>query len=78
MQTRTEQRTVWEAKVVAQLGRKARVLVSQTGKKKYASAHNMRRSFGDRWAVLVMPGVLQQLTRHPSPTPELTDAQPSL
>ena len=35
---------------VAQLGRKARVLVSQTGKTKYASAHDMRRSFGARWA----------------------------
>ena len=54
------------------------MLVSQTGKTKYASAHDMRRSFGDRWAELVMPAVLQQLTRHPSPTPELTAAQPSL
>ena len=66
MQTRTEQRTVWEVKVVAQLGRKVRVLVSQTGKTKYATAHNMRRSFGDRWAELVMPAVLQQLMRHAS------------
>ena len=33
---------------------------------KYASAHDLRRSFGNRWAKRVMPAVLQQLMRHES------------
>jgi len=33
---------------------------------KYASAHDLRRSFGERWAVRVMPQVLTQLMRHES------------
>ena len=36
------------------------------GKKKYASAHDFRRAFGDRWALRVMPPVLMQLMRHES------------
>ena len=31
---------------------------------KYASAHDLRRSFGTRWAKRVMPAVLQKLMRH--------------
>jgi integrase len=31
---------------------------------KYASAHDLRRSFGDRWASRVMPQVLMELMRH--------------
>ncbi len=38
----------------------------KTGKVKYASAHDLRRSFGDRWARKVMPAVLQKLMRHES------------
>jgi hypothetical protein len=33
---------------------------------KHASAHDLRRSFGFRWAVRVMPIVLQKLMRHAS------------
>lgn len=33
---------------------------------KYASAHDLRRSFGSRWARKVMPAVLQRLMRHES------------
>lgn len=33
---------------------------------KYASAHDLRRSFGERWATRVMPQVLQELMRHES------------
>jgi len=33
---------------------------------KYASAHDLRRSFGERWATRVMPVVLQELMRHES------------
>lgn len=36
----------------------------KTGKVKYASAHDLRRSFGDRWSRKVMPAVLQKLMRH--------------
>ncbi len=32
--------------------------------KKYASAHDLRRSFGTRWAKRVMPAVLKRLMRH--------------
>jgi len=31
---------------------------------KCASAHDLRRSFGERWAMRVMPAVLQELMRH--------------
>lgn len=33
---------------------------------KFASAHDLRRSFGSRWARKVMPAVLQRLMRHES------------
>ena len=33
---------------------------------KYASAHDLRRSFGERWATRVMPQVLKELMRHES------------
>lgn len=31
---------------------------------KYASAHDFRRSFGQRWAAGLMPAKLQELMRH--------------
>lgn len=37
-------------------------------KTKYASAHDLRRAFGFRWSLLVMPAQLQQLMRHESIT----------
>lgn len=49
------------------LGRAAKIVVDKqrkSGKVKYASAHDLRRSFGARWAAKVMPAVLQQLMRH--------------
>jgi integrase len=33
---------------------------------KFASAHDLRRSFGERWALRVMPQVLMELMRHES------------
>lgn len=33
---------------------------------KYASAHDLRRAFGTRWAKKVMPAVLKRLMRHAS------------
>ena len=51
------------------IGKKAGVMVSET---KTASAHDLRRSFGLRWADRVKPHVLQQLMRHSSLTTTLT------
>ena len=45
---------------------KVKVNTNQAGKVKYASAHDLRRSFGERWAVRVMPHVLMVLMRHES------------
>ena len=55
--------------VVSRIGEAAKVVVNRdprTGKVKFASAHDLRRSFGDRWARKVMPVVLQELMRHES------------
>jgi integrase len=56
-------------KVISKIGEKAEVVVHvvpKTSKIKYASAHDFRRAFGDRWALRVMPPVLMQLMRHES------------
>ncbi len=53
--------------VISEIGKVAGVKVStdlRGGKVKYASAHDLRRSFGERWSLRVMPPVLQQLMRH--------------
>jgi integrase len=34
--------------------------------KQFATAHDLRRSFGERWAVRVMPIILKELMRHES------------
>ena len=54
--------------VIAEMGKAANVKVSESrkGKVKFASAHDLRRAFGFRWAMRVMPAVLQQLMRHES------------
>lgn len=49
------------SKVIQQIGRASGVRVAN---KKFASAHDLRRSFGLRWAHKVMPAQLQQLMRH--------------
>jgi integrase len=66
-------------RIVSAIGEKAGVVVNRatklrlnkdTGKRdaveevKYASAHDLRRSFGFRWAPRVMPPVLKELMRH--------------
>jgi integrase len=55
----------WVGKLVAKIGKKARVIVNAADGK-YASAHDLRRSFGTRWAKRVMPAVLRKLMRHAS------------
>jgi integrase len=51
---------------VSIIGRKAGIKVDTdaNGVVKYASAHDLRRSFGERWAQRVMPQVLKELMRH--------------
>ena len=55
-------------KSVSRIGRAAAIIVGKGrgGKSKYASAHDLRRSFGERWASRVMPAVLMELMRHES------------
>jgi len=53
------------SRLISRMGREANVKVAGTdGKLKFASAHDLRRSFGTRWASKVMPAVLQQMMRH--------------
>ncbi len=56
-------------RVIMAIGKAAGVKVHtepKTRNVKYASAHDLRRSFGERWAVRIMPKVLQELMRHES------------
>ena len=55
----------WVSHVVSAIGRRAGVIVDHKTDKA-ASAHDLRRSFGARWAPLVMPQVLMELMRHRS------------
>ena len=48
---------------VAAIGKAAKVVTSKA-EGKFATAHDLRRSFGTRWAKRVMPAVLQRLMRH--------------
>jgi site-specific recombinase XerD len=55
--------------IISDIGKLAVVKVNtdiKSGKVKYASAHDLRRSFGERWASRVMPQVLMELMRHES------------
>ncbi|NBW12256.1 MAG: site-specific integrase [Caulobacteraceae bacterium] len=60
------------SRVVTQIGQAAGVIVAQSNRRgtngerlqKYASAHDLRRSFGTRWAKRVLPQILQVLMRH--------------
>jgi integrase len=53
----------WVGRPTCRIGYAAGVKVSAT---KFASAHDLRRSFGERWAPRVMPTVLMELMRHDS------------
>jgi integrase len=56
----------WVSSVVSDIGEAAKVKVhtDSKGKVKFASAHDLRRSFGTRWSKKVMPATLQRLMRH--------------
>jgi integrase len=55
--------------IVSAIGKAAGVVVDERRKggnivRKFASAHDLRRAFGFRWAFRVMPTVLRELMRH--------------
>lgn len=55
------------ARTVKAIGEKAGIKVDERdGKVKFATAHDLRRSFGQRWSHKVMPQVLMVLMRHES------------
>ena len=56
----------WAGTICRRIGKAAAIVVdiSDAGRIKYASAHDLRRSFGSRWAMRVMPPVLKELMRH--------------
>lgn len=57
------------SKILTKVGKAANVKVSdRRSKVKFASAHDIRRSFGARWALRVRPAVLQKMMRHASIT----------
>jgi integrase len=51
--------------IVGRFGEKAGVVVNKD-EGRTATAHDLRRSFGTRWAKVVMPASLQRLMRHQS------------
>jgi integrase len=56
--------------LVSKIGEKAGVRVytdpRDPERVKYASAHDLRRAFGERWAARIMPAQLKELMRHES------------
>lgn len=64
------------SKAISRIGEKSGVRVAHKKERddegkpvtvpRYASAHDLRRAFGFRWSLRVMPAVLQQLMRHES------------
>jgi len=60
-------RADWVAKKVSDMGRLAGVVVDERdGKRKFASLHDFRRAFGQRWAAKLLPQQLRELMRHES------------
>lgn len=55
-------------RAIGDLGKKAGIVVdhNKDGEPVFATAHDLRRSFGTRWAKRVFPAVLKQLMRHSS------------
>lgn len=50
-------------RTISAIGKKANVVVNKASAK-FASAHDLRRSFATRWASRVKPATLQLLMRH--------------
>jgi len=66
----TELRSKWVGKILSKIGKAAGVRVhvdpKDPARVKYASAHDLRRAFGERWAARIMPAQLKELIRHES------------
>ena len=58
-----EMRLLHVSATICQVGKRAGVVVNPDSGKR-AAAHDLRRSFGQRWAARVMPQILMQLMRH--------------
>lgn len=58
------------SKVISSIGTRAGILVNARDRK-YASAQDLRRSFGERWAMRVEAAILMQLMRHENITTTL-------
>jgi integrase len=57
--------TIRVSGMIADIGKACRIKVAETSKgPRFGSAHDLRRSFGFRWAKRVMPAILQRMTRH--------------
>ena len=56
-------KSVTASSLVSHIGRQAGVVVNKADGK-FASAHDLRRAFGTRWAAKVKPATLQLLMRH--------------
>jgi len=62
-------RTDTASKVISKIGEKALVKVGEyerSEKTKHAGSHDLRRSFGFRWSIRVLPPRLKELMRHSS------------
>jgi integrase len=65
--TRVSRSADYIGRTISAAGRSAQIVVTRQGDEiTYATAHDLRRTFGDRWAVRVMPVVLKELMRHKS------------
>lgn len=56
----------WVGQIVARISKRASIVVDTRGNRKHASLHDLRRSFGVRWAERVPVHVLRELMRHES------------
>jgi integrase len=59
------------SRYISAIGKAANV-VTNKAENRYASAHDLRRSFGTRWARRVPPAILRDLMRHSSITTTMT------
>jgi integrase len=58
-------------RTITKVGKRAKVVISKE-EGRFATAHDLRRSFCTRWSKKVMPAVLQRLARHANITTTLT------
>lgn len=66
-QTRAIRSPDFAGRTISEAGDAAKIVVNHVdGEPVYATAHDLRRTFGDRWAARVMPAVLKELMRHAS------------